>query len=65
MRRMTHLELCNSLLDLLDLHFAEAFDLEKRLACGSMDRLDGGIKLGLCVEEGQRYPQQQCSSHWP
>lgn len=41
----TYLQLRNSLFDLLDLHLAEAFDLEKRLACGSVDRLSSVSKL--------------------
>lgn len=60
-----YLQLRNSLLDLLDLHLAETFDLEKRLACGSVDRLNSLSKLGLCGKEYWRCPQQQCSSHWP
>ena len=36
---MTHLAFGNGLLDLFDLDLAEAFHLEKRLACRSVDRL--------------------------
>lgn len=40
----TYLQLCNSLFNLLDLHFAEAFQLEKCLAGGSVDRLSSVSK---------------------
>ena len=36
---MTYLTLGDCVLDLLDLDFAEAFDLEKRLPCRTMNRL--------------------------
>ena len=40
----TYLQLCNRLFDLLDLHLAEAFQLEECLAGGSVDRLSSVSK---------------------
>ena len=40
---MTHLALSNGLLDLFNLDFAEAFHLEKRLTCRSVDRLPTSV----------------------
>lgn len=41
-----HLTLSDSLLDFFNLDFAEAFHLEKRFACRSVDRLVSSADVG-------------------
>lgn len=54
--RATYLQFRDSLFDLLDLHFAEAFDLEKRLACSSVDRLSSVSKIFFISTKSKENP---------
>ena len=63
-RLRAHLQFRDSLFDLLDLNLAEAFNLEKRLSGGSVDRLHSVKQLSLGRERDRICLQQQCSSHY-
>ncbi len=66
--KVVYLTFANSLLDLLNLNLAEAFDLEQGLPCGGVDGLMAlaGLNTSLdWINENGDSLQQRCSSHWP